>query len=119
MSDYRSEEYCSDECAKCSRYNKCENHYKKCSNYTTRSRSCSPEKCSSYSDNECDCYKISKKCKCQTKPPNECEKKCCKCSSYKVCKKKEKYDVCNRVKLFEDGVFNNAKNEKIFFITIG
>ena len=119
MSDCRTEEYYSDECDRCNRHNKCESHYKRYSCKSTRSsRSCSPEKCSSYSDNDCECCESSKKCKCQTKTYNQCEKKHGNCSSYKICKKKEKYELCNKVKLFEDGLFN-AKNEKIFFITIG
>lgn len=124
MSDSRTEEYYSDECSKCSKYNRCDRHYKSCNKNTRRSRSCSPDKCSTYNDCDCDCYdepqycESYKKCKCRRKPRNQCEKKCCNCSSYKICKKKEKYDVCNKIKTFEESLFN-AKNEKIFFITIG
>lgn len=115
MSDYRSNHYSSDEYSKCKRRN---------------SRSSTPDKCSS--NEECDCYietqccKNYRKCRCSVKTRNEycCkpnEKNKCSCSnccSYKICEKKEKYDLCTKLKMFEDGVFN-GKNEKIFFITIG
>ncbi len=115
MSDYRQDEYYNDECSK---YPRCERNSRR------RSRSSTPEKCSNH--NDCDCYvetrccRSSRKCKCYSdKCKSECQPKCCeKNRKCKCSDKNEKYGVCNKLKLFEEGVFN-AKNEKIFFITIG
>lgn len=120
MSDYRSsEDYYSDECSKC--------NHKHCNKKVKYRRSCTPEKCSSYDDCECytesRCCESSRKCKCRNECPRnehkkkECENKSCNCSN-KICKKKDKYEVCDKLKMFEDTLIN-AKNEKIFFITIG
>ena len=133
MSDYRSDEYYSDDCTKC---NKCDNSNKRCSKKVkrsnsrsrSRSRSCSPEKYSCYWDcdyRESKCCENYQKCKCiKTCDKNECRKSKCKCERKysrhpnEICKKKDKYDECNKLKVFEDTLYN-AKNEKIFFITIG
>ena len=115
MSDYRQDEYYSDECSKHSRCDV---------NRRRRSRSSSPEKCSNYNDCDCcvetRCCKPSRKCKCYVdKCKSECQPKYCeKNKKCKCAEKKEKYEVCNKLKMFEDSLFN-AKNEKIFFITIG